>query len=105
MAGREDVVIDVESMMAGLNHPADQLAMVREKIKALQREEEDLKAMCRDLPEEERMRRYYEAAVRTVTRRSLDTRAMREAFSEDELERFMKESTTTSVVLKEMGGE
>lgn len=101
---KEATVIDVESMLEGLNHPADRLAMVREKIRALQREEEDLKAMVRDLPEEDRMGRYYEGVVREVTRRSLDTRAMREAFSEDELEQFMKESTTTSVTLKDVGG-
>ena len=86
----------------GLNHPADQLALVRGRIKALQDQEAELKAICAKLPESERVGRYNEVKVSQVSRTTLDTKALREALGEAAVEPYMKTTEATVVTIKPM---
>ena len=88
----------------GLNHPADQLALVRSRIKALQEQEAELKAACAKLPEAERVGRYNEVKVSVVKRETLDTRALKEAMGEEALKPYMKATEATVVTIKPMEG-
>jgi hypothetical protein len=87
----------------GLNHPADKLALVRQRIKKLQDEEADLKAACVALPESERAGRYAIVSVAKVGRSTLDTKALREALGEAAVEPYMKQTEATVVTVKEIG--
>ncbi len=86
----------------GLNHPADQLALVRSRIKALQEQEAELKATCAKLPEADRVGRYNEVRVATVQRTALDTKALREAVGEEGLAPYMNTTEATVVTVKAM---
>lgn len=88
----------------GLNHPADQLALVRQRIKALTEQEAELKAACARLPESERVGRYNEVRVATVQRTALDTKALKEALGETALAPYMKTTEATVVTVKAMEG-
>lgn len=88
----------------GLNHPADQLALVRQRIKALQEQEAELKAACAKLPEADRVGRYNEVRVAVVQRTALDTKALKEAMGEDALAPYMKTTEATVVTIKPMEG-
>lgn len=88
----------------GLNHPADQLALVRSRIKALQEQEAELKATCAKLPEADRVGRYNEVRVAVVRRETLDTKALKEAMGEDALSPYMKATEATVVTIKPMEG-
>jgi hypothetical protein len=88
----------------GLNHPADQLALVRQRIKVLQEQEAELKATCAELPEADRVGRYNEVRVATVKRTALDTKALKEAMGETALAPFMKATEATVVTIKPMEG-
>lgn len=87
----------------GLNHPADQLALVRQRIKTLQEQEAELKAACAALPESERLGRYSEVKVAVVSRTTLDAKALREALGEAAVAPFMKTTEATVVTVKAMG--
>lgn len=87
----------------GLNHPADKLALVRQRIKKLQDEEVELKAACVALPESERAGRYAIVSVSKVGRSTLDTKALREALGEAAVEPYMKQTEATVVTVKEIG--
>ena len=86
----------------GLNHPADQLALVRGRIKALEAQEAELKAICAKLPEGERVGRYNEVRVAVVARTALDTKALKEAMGETALAPYMKTTEATVVTIKPM---
>ena len=86
----------------GLNHPADQLALVRSRIKALQEQEAELKAACQKLPEADRVGRYNEVRVATVQRTALDTKALKDAMGEAALAPYMKTTEATVVTIKPM---
>lgn len=88
----------------GLNHPADQLALVRQRIKVLQDQEAELKAACAKLPEADRVGRYNEVRVAVVQRTALDTKALKEAMGEDALKPYMKTTEATVVTIKPMEG-
>jgi len=88
----------------GLNHPADRLALVRQRIKALQEEEVELKAACVDLAPEDRVGRWNEVKVAVISRTALDTKALREAMGEDALSPYMKTTEATVVTIKPMEG-
>lgn len=88
----------------GLNHPADRLALVRQRIKALQEDEAELKAVCAELPEADRVGRYNEVRVATVSRTALDTKALKEAMGEAALQPYMKTTEATVVTIKPMEG-
>ena len=68
----------------GLNHPADRLALVRQRIKALQEEEAELKAACVELAPEDRVGRWNEVKVATVSRTALDSAAVKALLEEVE---------------------
>ena len=87
----------------GMNHPADQLALVRQRIKALTEQEAELKAACAKLPEADRVGRYNEVRVATVVRTALDTKALKEALGEAALAPYMKTTEATVVTVKPMG--
>lgn len=87
----------------GLNHPADKLALVRQRIKALQTEEAELKAACLALPESDWLGRYNALNVAKVSRTALDAKALREALGEAALQPFMKTTEATVVTIKPMG--
>lgn len=91
-------------MDEGLNHPADQLALVRQRIKALQEQEAELKATCAKLPEADRVGRYNEVRVAVVRRETLDTKALKEALGETALAPYMKTTEATVVTIKPMEG-
>lgn len=88
----------------GLNHPADQLALVRQRIKALQEQEAELKAACAKLPEADRVGRYNEVKVSIVKRETLDTKALKEAMGDGALAPYMKTTEATVVTIKPMEG-
>ena len=88
----------------GLNHPADQLALVRQRIKALQEQEAELKAACAALPESERVGRYNEVRVAVVSRTALDAKALREALGEAAVAPYMRTTEATVVTIKPMEG-
>jgi len=86
----------------GLNHPADKLAMIRQRIKKLQDEEVGLKAACVALPESERAGRYAIVSVSMVGRSSLDTKALREALGEAAVAPYMRTTEAVTVTVKEI---
>lgn len=88
----------------GLNHPADQLALVRQRIKALQEQEAELKAVCAKLPESDWLGRYNAVNVAKVSRTALDTKALKEALGEAALAPYMKTTEATVVTIKPMEG-
>jgi hypothetical protein len=88
----------------GLNHPADRLALVRQRIKTLQEDEAALKKACADLPEADRVGRYNEVRVAVVKRETLDTKALKEAMGEAALAPYMKVTEATVVTIKPMEG-
>ena len=88
----------------GLNHPADKLALVRQRIKALQTEEAELKAACLALPEEDRMGRYCEVRVTEVSRSTIDTKALAEVMGTDVLGPFTKVSQNFMVTIRDIDG-
>ena len=88
----------------GLNHPADRLALVRQRIKTLQEEEAELKKVCADLAEADRVGRYNEVRVAVVKRETLDTKALKEAMGEAALAPYMKTTEATVVTIKPMEG-
>lgn len=88
----------------GLNHPADQLALVRSRIKALQEQEAELKAACAKLPEADRVGRYNEVKVAVIQRTALDTKALKEAMGDEALAPYMKTTEATVVTIKPMEG-
>jgi hypothetical protein len=91
-------------MHDGLNHPADQLALVRGRIKVLQEEEAKLRALCAKLPESDWVGRYNAVSVATQSRSTLDTKALREALGETALQPYMKTTEATVVTIKPMEG-
>jgi hypothetical protein len=88
----------------GLNHPADRLALVRQRIRALQEEEAELKKACADLAEPDRVGRYNEVRVAVVRRETLDTKALKEAMGETALAPYVKTTEATVVTIKAMEG-
>lgn len=88
----------------GLNHPADRLALVRERIKALQEQEAELKAAVKALAPEDRTGRYYEAKVTEVKRRMLDREKLFDAYGAAELEKYMADTSAMVVTIKPMEG-
>lgn len=88
----------------GLNHPADQLALVRLRIKALQEQEAELKAAIKDLAPEDRVGRYHEAKVAMVKRRMLDREKLFDAYGAEEMEKYMTDSEAAVVTIKPMEG-
>ncbi len=88
----------------GLNHPADKLALVRQRIKTLQAEEVELKAACLALAEGDRVGRYCEVRVTEVSRTTIDTKALSEAMGTDVLIKFTKVSANLMVTIKEIEG-
>lgn len=87
----------------GLNHPADRLALVRQRIKALQAEEVELKDACAKLPQSDWLGRYNAVNVAKVSRTALDAKALKEALGEAALQPFMKTTEATVVTIKPMG--
>ena len=88
----------------GLNHPADKLALVRQRIKALQAEEVELKAACLALAEEDRVGRYCEVRVTEVARSTIDTKALSEAMGTDVLLPFTKVSRSVMMTIRDIEG-
>lgn len=87
----------------GINHPADQLKLVRDRIKKLQEQEAELKAACAKLPESDRAGRWATVVVSQVSRTTLDTKALKEALGEAVVAPYMKTTESTVVTLKEIG--
>lgn len=86
--------------MSDSNHPADQLALVRDRIKKLQAEEETLKEACRALPEEDRLGRFFEVRVTETERTTFDGKAAKAAMiaaglNVGSLDKVTKSSTVT----------
>lgn len=88
--------------MDGLNHPADRLALVRQRIKALSEEEAQLKAACAQLAEDDRVGQYNEVRISSVSRTTLDAKALKEALGEAALSPFMKVTEAVVVTVKSM---
>lgn len=88
---------------AEYNHPADRLASIRRKIKALQEDEAVAKADCEALPEGEREGRWFEVRVTDSERTTLDTKALKAALGEAALAPFQKTSASRTVTVKEIG--
>lgn len=88
----------------GLNHPADRLALVRQRIKALQEQEAELKTAVKELALEDRAGRYYEAKVTEVKRRMLDREKLFDAYGAAEMEKYMTDTSATVVTVKAMEG-
>lgn len=93
-------------MIEGLNHPADQLAQVRQRIKELQAEETALKAQLIGMEPGDRVGRYFETIVSERSSRTVDSKKLQEAVIAEKgeawLEQFMKETASTVVSIKEM---
>jgi hypothetical protein len=77
---------------------------VRQRIKALQEDEAELRKVCAELPEADRVGRYNEVRVATVSRTALDTKALKEAMGEAALQPYMKTTEATVVTIKPMEG-
>jgi hypothetical protein len=89
----------------GLNHPADRLALVRQRIKTLQAEEAELKAACLALDATDRVGRYAEVCVADVSRTTIDTKALKEGLGEDVLAPFQRTTQSVVLTIKQMGAE
>ena len=90
----------------GLNHPADRLALVRQRIKVLQAEEAELKAACLALIPADRLGQYAEVCVADVSRTTIDTKALKESLGEEVLAPFMRTTQSVTVTLRDFrGGE
>lgn len=93
-------------MIEGLNHPADQLAQVRQRIKDLQAEEKALKEQLIGMEPGDRVGRYFESLVSERAARTVDNKKLQEAVVAEKgeawLEQFIKETTSTVVSIKEM---
>lgn len=88
-------------------HPADQLALVRQKIGELQQEEAALKREITALPEAERIGSYHEAVVTTSERTSWKGAALAElaaalGAAEEEISRCRNTATVTTVRIREV---
>jgi hypothetical protein len=81
------------------NHPADQLARVREQIKALTEEEKELKAAVLALPEDDRVGRWNEAKVRQQTTNRVDTKAIGEVMGNEWLDQYKIEGSSTVITV------
>lgn len=88
----------------GNGHPADELARVREQIKALQEREGALKAELQALPEAERVGRHYACQITVRDVRRLNQSALLEAataaLGEEAVEACYGTSQTTVVAVK-----
>lgn len=85
--------------MSDSNHPADQLALIRDRIKKLQAEEEKLKAACLELPEEDRLGRFFEVRVTPTERTSFDGKAAKAAMLAAGMDVSSLEKKTASVTV------
>lgn len=88
--------------MSDSNHPADQLALVRDRIKRLQAEEETLKAACKELPEGDRVGRFYEVRVTETERTTFDGKAAKELLKAagHDVSALEKKSSSVTVTLR-----
>lgn len=89
----------------GLNHPADRLALVRQRIKALQAEEVELKAACLALTPSDRVGLYAEVCVADVSRTTIDTKALKEGLAEEVLAPFFKTAHSQVLTVRDIRGE
>ena len=89
----------------GLNHPADQLSLVRRRIKVLQAEEVELKAACLALIPTDRVGQYAEVCVAEVSRTTVDTKAIREGMGEDVLAPFLRTTQSVTLTLRDIRGD
>lgn len=85
--------------MSDSNHPADQLALVRDRIKRLKAEEETLKAACEALPEGDRIGRFYEVRLTSTERVTFDGKAAKAALIAAGLDVSAMEKNSSSVMV------
>lgn len=79
---------------------------MRQRIKVLQAEEAGLKAACLALIPSDRVGQYAEACVADVSRTTIDTKALKEAMSEDVLAPFYRTTQSVTLTLRDLrGGE
>ena len=88
----------------GLNHPADRLSPVRQRIKVLQAQEAELKAACLALIPSDRVGQYAEACVADVSRTTIDTKALKENLGEDVLAPFYRTTLSQVLTLRDFRG-
>lgn len=91
--------------MSDSNHPADQLALVRDRIKKLQAEEDSLKEACKALPEEDRIGRFYEVRITETERTTFDSKAAKAALvaAGVDVSGMDKKSSSATVTLRAIG--
>ena len=89
-------------MDEGINHPADQLALCRQRIKVLQAQEAELKAACLALGPEDRIGQYNEVRVTEVVRSTIDTKALTEAMGTEVLFPFTRKTESVTLTLREI---
>jgi N-methylhydantoinase B/oxoprolinase/acetone carboxylase alpha subunit len=80
-------------------HPVDQLADVRVQIAALKAREDELRKLILSGEADYRGDEWW-ADITTQSAKRIDTAAVREAFSEERLAPFMRESVTKTIRLK-----
>lgn len=92
--------------MSDSNHPADQLALVRDRIKKLEAEEAKLKASCLALAEEDRVGRFYEVRVTETERSVFDAKAAKAALAAagHDVSALEKKATGVMVTLRALEG-
>ena len=88
----------------GLNHPADRLSLVRQRIKVLQAQEAELKAACLALIPSDRVGQYAEVCVAEVSRTTVDTKAIKERMGEDVLAPFLRTTQSVTLTLRDLRG-
>jgi hypothetical protein len=81
-------------------HPADQIADVREQIRALKKQETDLRKILINATELDRVGDDWIAKVSVQKKRLLDHEAMENHFGADTLQPFMRESVATVLKLR-----